>query len=319
MNDGSKDSEWAHSSSSECHSGLAIGLGIGFWAGWTAWPVQVSNVDTADLKPSAQDYVIILIATRMPSIRIYQTRKPGWPELKDADISARIVTLARKSASENQPYGAHLAALAVALGVRDQELPCSRRPQRATLTENSFADRNSNVHLHSSCDGNNDPAPTITPTHTPTRRATMTRTPTLIPIVPPSWIPALSVWPAAKYEPVYVAAGLKFWHLTKALFCDFKDKHDYCQDLAGGSSDDSTYIMLINANSERTIAPILVTDSAGKSTTDEGINTQKSADDMCNCNYSFQSNFRWRIQVGGAPSDTVSGLGSPIITTCAIF
>ena len=94
------------------------------------------------------------------------------------------------------------------------------------------------------------------------------------------------------------------------MFCDLKDKHDYCQDLPGGGSGTSTYIILIDANGARTTAPLVVTKSDGKTATPDDIGVQKSAEDMCNCNYSFLSS-GWLIQVGGAPSDKVSGMDLP--------
>jgi hypothetical protein len=291
--------------------GLAIGLGIGFWAGWIAWPVQISNVDTADLKYSAQDNLIALIADTYAIDKDISNAKTRLALLKDTDANARIAALARKSAADNQPAGAHLAALAVALGIRDQEIALIATTATPTLTETPFPTDTPMPTFTPPATATMIPPSTITPTRTATRRATATRTPTSMPITPTIWTPAMSAWPAPKYEPVNVAPGVKFWHLAKAMFCDLKDKHDYCQDLPGGGSGTSTYIMLLDANGTRTTAPIIVKDPEGKIATDEEINTQKSADDMCNCNYSFLSNYKWHIQIGDAPSDAVSGLGLP--------
>ena len=106
-------------------------------------------------------------------------------------------------------------------------------------------------------------------------------------------------WPGgAKYEPVNVAPGQKFWHLAKAIYCDQDDEHDYCQNMPGGGKGTDTYIMFIGGG-----APIAVTGSDGKALSME----PKAAGDMCNCAYSFLSN-GYTIQVAGAPSDKISGL-----------
>jgi hypothetical protein len=292
---------------------VIIGAAIGLWIGAVGWPVKIANVDATDLKPSAQDEMIVLIADTYAYDQDLDHAKSRLAELKDKNISARVAALAKENAAQNQPSAADLAALAIALGARDEQIALIVTTLTPTITPSPMPTETLPPSLTPPATPTWTPTATITPTRTPTRRPTVTPTHTPVPIPPTNWIPALAEWPSAvKYQDISasVAPGQKFWHLAKAMFCDLKDKHDYCQDLPGGGSGTSTYVMLIDANGTRTTAPLVVTKSDGKTATADDIGVQKSAGDMCNCNYSFPSS-GWLIQVGGAPSDKMSGLTLP--------
>jgi hypothetical protein len=232
-------------------------------------------------------------------------------ELKDKNIGVRISALAKKFAAQNQPAAANLAALALALGETDPHIALIAATVTPTPTLTPTPTEPPIPTLTPPATPTWTPTATLTPTRTATRRPL---TPTPKPVPPTNWIPPLAEWPSgAKYQDASasVAAGQKYWRLVKAMFCDLKDKHDYCRDLPGGESGTSTYVMLIDANGARTTAPLIVTKSDGKTATPDDIGIQKSAEDMCNCNYSFPS-YGWLIQIGGAPSDKMSGLSLPM-------
>lgn len=115
---------------------------------------------------------------------------------------------------------------------------------------------------------------------------------------PPQWLPDRSQWPpSTSLQSVTATPGSQYWHLVKALYCDFNDSRNNCPNLPGGGAGTSTYVMLIDASGNRTDAPLL--SPSGQ--------VQKSSSDMCNCNYTFEDSGT-PIQIGGAPSDSISGL-----------
>jgi hypothetical protein len=225
--------------------------------------------------------------------------------LNDPQINDRLALLAKNYAAENNPNATHVAALAVALGVQDIEIAriAATVTPTATLKPTPTATSTPTLTVIPSA----TLSPT-TPTRTPTRRPTATRTPA--PIAGPQWIPAFPTeWPGGvKYEPVYVASGQKFWHLVKAQYCDDNDDRNDCPNLPGGSTGTGIYIMLRDAGGGRTSAPLKVTKPDGSRATESDIGPEKSSADMCNCNYTYLAN-DWRVQVDGASSDTVSGMG----------
>jgi len=297
--------------------GLCIGLGIGLYIGWIVWPVQITSVDISDLKDSAQEDYIVLTAKTFAYDRNGDSARDRLKQLNDPNAAERVANLAIIYASQSKLESAQLAALAVAMGSTKEGIGLiASTPEpvaQVVPTEAPTATLVLPPITTSAIDPNAltaTPSPTITATvtRTPTRRPTATQT--RPPIAPTIWIPAFTSWPSPKYEPANVAPGQSFWHLARGMFCDFKDKHDYCQNLPGGDSSPSTYVMLINASGARTTAPLIVTKPDGKSAGPEDINVEKSPSDMCLCNYAFLSN-GWLIQVGNAPSDKISGLALP--------
>ncbi|HEX7594565.1 MAG TPA: hypothetical protein VF429_10390, partial [Anaerolineae bacterium] len=95
--------------------GLIGGLLIGLWVGWIAQPVQITNVDVADLKSSSQDEYIVLTASDYAFNQNLQSAKDRLAQLHDSKINARVAALAKKYAAESQPFAARVAALAIAL------------------------------------------------------------------------------------------------------------------------------------------------------------------------------------------------------------
>lgn len=112
------------------------------------------------------------------------------------------------------------------------------------------------------------------------------------------WLPDRSQWPpSTSLQAAAVSPGKQYWHLVRALYCDFNDTRNNCPNLPGGGAGTSTYVMLIDSSGRRMDAPLL--SPPGQE--------QKSPSDMCNCNYTFPDSST-AIQIGGYPSDSTAGL-----------
>lgn len=302
---------------------LAVGAAIGLWIGWVGWPVQIANVDVTDLKLSAQDQMIVLVADTYAYDQDLDRAKTRLGELKDKNVGDRVAALAKKFAAQNQSSAANLANLAIALGASDPEIaliaatvtptpsltPAPTEPPIATLTPPATPTWT--------------PTATITPTRTATRRPAATPTRTLVPIPATAWLPNFPAgWPpGARFDAAdtsKMTSGQKYWHLVKGTYCDLRDKHDYCQNMPGGNDQEGVWVSLLDETGARTSAPLIVTKPDGSTAKTSDIGEEKSASDMCDCNYSFFAN-GWPIQVGSPsndrssnpPSDRVSGLALP--------
>jgi hypothetical protein len=206
-------------------------------------------------------------------------------------------------AAQNDPAAGPLAQLAEALGDSNPELAKIARTATPTPTLTSTPTMTFTPTTEPSRTPTLTATATLTPTRTPTRRPTPTRTPP--PPAAAEWIPGYPAgWPGGvKFEPANVTAGQKYWRIAKAVYCDSNDEHDYCQNLPGGPLGTDTYIMLTGSGGWRESAPLSVISSTGQVLE----MAEKSATDMCNCNYSWQSN-GFTVQVQGAPSDKISGM-----------
>lgn len=280
--------------------GLIGGLLIGLWVGWIAQPVQITNVDVADLKSSSQDEYIVLTASDYAFDQNLQSAKDRLAQLHDSKINGRVAALAKKYAAESQPFAAQVAALAIALGSTDNAIALIATTATPTITDTPLPTETGVPTLVPTATPTITPTATITPTRTPTRRPRATATPAPAPIAATNWIPAYPTgWPGGvKFEPASVAPGQKYWHLAKATYCDSNDEHDYCQNLPGGPLGTNTYVSFAGGG-----APLSVVGGDGTVLKLD----PKSADDMCNCTYTFESN-GFTVQVVGAPSDKISGM-----------
>jgi hypothetical protein len=142
-----------------------------------------------------------------------------------------------------------------------------------------------------------------TPTITPAVSATPTPTATFAPSgsVNTTWLPDRTQWPSgAPFQPASVTPGQQYWRLVRALYCDYTEVRFDCPSLPGGPAGTNTYVMLISPAGNRAEAPLLLNGTLSSL-------EQKTATDMCNCNYSFPDD-EWAISIGGAPSDAISGL-----------
>jgi len=291
--------------------GLLGGLLVGLVLGWIVWPVQVTNIDLVDLGPNAQeDYVVLTAKTFMVDKDLPRATE-RLAQLHDSKINDRVAALARKFATRGNPAAPQVAALAVALGSGDSQIALIATTATPTITLTPTPTETPVPTLTFT------PTPTLTPTVTLTRTPRPTARPSSTPTAAPpplttSWQPALSAWPdGVKFEPARVSPAQKYWRLAKGIFCDLNDKHDYCLDLPGGGSGDAIYVMLIDSSNRRVSAPLLVTKPDGGRASVNDIGPEKSAGDMCNCNYTFLAG-GGTVQVDGAPSDKISNLVLPV-------
>ncbi len=290
--------------------GFITGIVIGLAVGWIVWPLKVTSVDLVDLKAPSQDDYIVMTASAYAFDQDLDKAEARLDLLKDANIIRRLSLLAKLLSPKNPKDASYVAMLAVALGAQDDVL--YQLAATATPTTRPTAPP---TQTRAPTETLTAIAPTTGPgTRTPTRprpTATTTTKPIVISSAPgTSWLPSFpSEWPpGANFQPANVAAGQKYWHLVKALYCDDRDERNSCPDLPGGGVGTSIYIMLAGEGGGRTSAPLLVTKSDGNAATVDDLGPEKSAEDMCNCNYSFLAT-NWPIKVGGQPSDMISGLG----------
>ena len=289
--------------------GLVGGLIIGLWAGWIASPVQVANVDITDLNPSSQNDYIVLTATDYAFDQDLARAQQRLAQLHDSNISTRVAALAKQYAAQGKPAAVQLAALAVALGSTDTSIALIATTATPTITDTPTPTDTATPTLTPTAAPTITPTATLIPTVTPTRRPRATPTPTPAPIPGTVWLPVYPVgWPSsAKFVPASAAPGQSFWHLTKALYCDQDDTRNNCPNLPGGGKGTSIYVSLLSASGARTSAPLIVIKTDGSRAGVNDIGPEKSASDMCNCNYAWEADGS-TISVDGAPSDKISGL-----------
>ena len=161
---------------------LIVGLAIGLWIGWVGLPVQIANVDATDLKPSAQDEMIALIADTYAYDKDLERAQTRLDELKDKNSGDRVAALAKKYAAQNQPSAANLATLALALGVSDPQIALIAATVTPTPTLTPTPTEPLIPTLTPPATPTWTPTATITPTRTATRRPTVTPTRTPVPI-----------------------------------------------------------------------------------------------------------------------------------------
>ncbi len=114
-------------------------------------------------------------------------------------------------------------------------------------------------------------------------------------------------WHSIYFVPANVQPGQKYWHLTKAIYCDSFNPNDPrnkdfgCDAKPGGGA--GTNIYVVNGG-----APIDLIRSDGKNVGGDRsiVGDVKKPGDMCECSYSFISS-DYRISVAGAPSDAIGG------------
>jgi hypothetical protein len=283
---------------------LLVGLGIGLFIGGVLWPPQIANVDVTDLKPSAQDEFIILVADAYAYDQDLPGAQKRLAELKDKNIGARVARLAKTSAAQNDASAANLAALAIALGETDAQIALIVTTLTPTVTSTAVPTDTPTPTLTPSVTPTFKPTATITPTRTATRRPVFSPTPKPAAIAPTVWLPAFPAeWPGGvRYEPANVAPGQKYWHLARALYCDIRDTRFDCPNLPGGSDGIGIYVLLVNGK-----AP-LVLDGAPANLED------KSNDPYCQCTYELFPDGK-TIQVGNFPSDKIGGLALSSVKT----
>lgn len=287
--------------------GLIAGIAAGLVLGWLVWPVQIANVDITDLKPSSQDEMIVLIANAYALDHDLPRAQERLAQLRDPKVVDRVAALAKQSNTKKQSDAMNLAILAIALGNTDPQIALIAATPTPTATNTAIPTETATPTLVPSATPTLEPTATLTPTtptRTATRRPVATPTPKPAAIAPTTWLPAYPAeWPGGvKYEAAQVAPGQKYWHLTKALYCDIRDTRFDCANLPGGSDGIGIYVILVGGK-----APLVVNGSPADL-------EDKSADPYCQCTYELFPDGK-TIQVGSFPSDKISGLALSSVKT----
>lgn len=282
--------------------GLCIGLVVGLYIGWMAWPVQVTNVDISDLKGSAQEDYIVLTAKTYAYDQNLDRARERLDQLSDPNVAERVANLAIIYASQGRPESAQLASLAVALGSTNDGiallLPTPEFVAIAVTPTNAAASTPTLLATPTL-----SPTASISATRTATRRLSPTSTrPPAAPIVPTAFLPAdtQNLWPPGfNVIPANAAPGTQFWHLIKAIYCDYPETLYGCsaksgQTLPGGKGTIGVWVTLVGGK-----APLIL---EGKPATLE----DKSNDAQCQCTYSLDFPGP-TIEVSGHPSDKIIG------------
>jgi hypothetical protein len=155
------------------------------------------------------------------------------------------------------------------------------------------------------------PLPTKIPTITPTRRpSTRVPTPTETPLptdVPPPppviWEPGYpGGWPPGVYfAAANVQPGEKYWHLVKAVYCDFIEENFGCLDRPGNTAGTSIYVI-----DDGEPLDVIRPDGRNVGNDPTQIGDPKEPSDMCECSWTWLVS-DYRISVAGAPSDAIGG------------
>lgn len=282
--------------------GLCIGLGIGLYIGWMAWPLQITSVNFSDLKGSAQEDYIVLTAKTFAYDQNLDAALERLNQLNDVNISDRVANLAIVYASQSRPESAQLAALAVAMGSTKEGIALLAHTLEPVAQAIIPTDSPTTI-----------PTPSATPpvsptsitsaTRTATRRLTPTATkPPAAPIAPTSFFPGdlQKGWPGGFHvEPASAAPGQQYWHLIKAIYCDITETQFGCtgksgDPLPGGPGTIGVWVKLVGGK-----APLILNDKPANL-------EDKSQDTQCQCTYSLDFPGP-TIEVSGHPSDKIFG------------
>ena len=160
------------------------------------------------------------------------------------------------------------------------------------------------------------PKPTLKPvtrTPAPLAPAAAAAPPTpSVPALPPiEWDPRLGNGPQVlprlenvRLIPATVARGQKFWRVTRVKF----------ENIDESGSDHTIYVKIQDANGKRMdgVKIAVTSDTSGELFPDQP--TEKSASDMCDCNYNYPMyGDGYDVQiVDGTPSDKVAGMIMPL-------
>ncbi len=292
--------------------GLCFGIGVGLYIGWIAVP-QLGIVDINNLKSSAQDDYIALVAKTYAYDQDLDLARERLARLKDPKVTERVTAVALNYSAQNKQEAAQIAALAIALGSRDDAVVfiamTPSAPIASLVTPTSTA-----TYVVPPLLSTSTPTQTLAgaPSRTPTRRAAgtiaattalSTRTSIPAPIAPTTFLPgSFANWPGGfRVDPANVLAGQQYWHLTRAIYCDITETQFGCKDtpggpttLPGGPGTIGVWVTLVGGK-----APLILDD---KPATLE----DKSGDSQCQCTYSLDFPGP-TIQVSNYPSDKVIG------------
>lgn len=319
---------------------LAVGIVLGLYVAtyFADPPPAASSGPVLRLSLADQEDYIFNTADAYAADANLKLAQDRLARLQDPNIAGRVETLALAHASERTNTSSNLARLAVALGSPIHSLVAlyvtatftpthTRTPKHVILFSSvraSIAPTDSASPTPSETPEpefvvvpNDHPfiiLPTNTPTITPTRRPTRipTRTPTstdtptatAVPPAPyPEFYPGFpDRWPPGVYfAPADVQPGQQYWHLTKAIYCDFVENNFGCPDMPGNRDGTSIYVM----DHQK---PIHVFRPGGRDVGDQPsqVGDLKRSTDVCLCSWAILVS-DYKISVNDGASDALGG------------
>lgn len=318
-------------------AGIVLGV---YWALGAVEPAPGPPPQVLQLDAEQQSDYILNVADAYAADGNLKLAQDRLARLDDAELAQRIETFAIDYASRRNRSSVNLIRLAIALGSRNRGLiavivtltppPASPTPKTRLYFSNVRATRAPTATpaptetLVPTAAATQEPSyvvvpnenpyfilPTNTFTPSPTRRPatrvpTATNTPPPTPVPPPPPVifePGFpGGWPPGVYfVPAQVEPGQGYWHLTRAVYCDFVEDNFDCPDRPGNRSGTSIYVMS-HGNAIDVIRP----DGVNVGGDPTQIGDLKAEDDMCLCTWTFLVS-DYKVSVAGAPSDAIGG------------
>jgi hypothetical protein len=112
--------------------GLAVGLGIGFYLGWVAWPVEYYDTDLASFDPRYQFEYAVMVGASYELDGNWERAEARLDDLEQEDIGRWLRDLIHRSIAEGRdPVKiGHLISLTEPLGVKTDIMgPFVRTPE----------------------------------------------------------------------------------------------------------------------------------------------------------------------------------------------
>ena len=167
------------------------------------------------------------------------------------------------------------------------------------------------------------PQPTSTPRPRPTTAPVVRVAPTTAPVAAAPVAPAIPALPTVEWDarlgngpqvlphlenvrliPAQVGHGQKYWRVTKVIF----------QNIDESTNNHAIFVKILDENGKRVDGQkvVVTSDTSGETYPDQP--TEKTADDMCDCNYNYPMyGDGYNVQiVGDLPSDKVGGMIMPL-------
>jgi hypothetical protein len=103
-------------------AGLAVGIGIGLYLGWVAWPVEYYDTDLASFHPRYQFEYAVMVGASYELDGNWQRAEARLDQLEQDDIGRWLRDLIHRSIAEGRdPVKiGHLISLAEPLGVKTE-------------------------------------------------------------------------------------------------------------------------------------------------------------------------------------------------------
>jgi hypothetical protein len=102
--------------------GLAVGIGIGLYLGWVAWPVQYYDTDFASFRPQYQFEYAVMVGASYELDGDWERAEQRLSRLEQEDVGRWLQELIHRSIAEGQDSVkiSHLISLAEPLKVKTE-------------------------------------------------------------------------------------------------------------------------------------------------------------------------------------------------------